>query len=301
MRYQFAKALEKISLKDKKTVFMTGDLGFNLFEPLEKILGDRFIDAGVAEHNMVTVAAGMAYSGLKPWIYSIASFITIKVLEELRNDVCFPNLNVKVVGLGGGYDYAIAGPTHHVLQDIAVMLTLPNMKIYTPGFVEDVEAIVNKMNRETGPSYLRLTKAEGVKIKITPYAPVRRILRGNKLTLIVLGSMVNRVVPAISDLKVGIIDLWLVSELPFGISKDLAESIIKTQTVCVIEEHLATGGLGHYFNHLMIEKGINFKKFIHLYAKGYKSHLYGSRDFYLKENRLDKESIKKEILNILND
>src|SRR5258708_5014050 len=118
MRYAFAKIIEKIAQKDKKVVFMTGDLGYHAFEKLKAVMGNRFINAGVAEHNMVTAAAGMAYAGLKPWIYSIAPFVTVKVLEEIRNDVYLPNYNVKIVGLGGGYDYGIAGPTHHALSDV---------------------------------------------------------------------------------------------------------------------------------------------------------------------------------------
>src|SRR3990167_8515564 len=118
MRYKFADNLLKIAKKDKKIVLMTGDLGAHLFEPLREELGDRFINAGVAEHNMVTAAAGMAYAGLKPWIYSIAPFVTVKVLEEIRNDICLPNYNVKIIGLGGGYDYGIAGPTHHAINEI---------------------------------------------------------------------------------------------------------------------------------------------------------------------------------------
>src|SRR3989338_3456217 len=141
MRYLFGKYFQNIAEKDKKSIFMTGDLGFNAFEPLQEAIGARFINAGVAEHNMVTAAAGLAYAGFKPWIYSIAPFVSIKVLEEIRNDVSIPNNNVKIVGLGGGYDYAIAGPTHHILQDVSMILSLQNFKVYAPGFSEGIEEI----------------------------------------------------------------------------------------------------------------------------------------------------------------
>src|SRR3989338_8709678 len=201
MRYKFAEIFEQIAKKDKKTVFMTGDLGFHAFERLRDKLGDRFINAGVAEHNMVTAAAGMAYVGLKPWIYSIAPFVTIKVLEEIRNDICLPNYNVKIIGLGGGYDYGIAGPTHHAINDVGIMMTLPNMRIYAPGSAEDLEEIIKKMHEEKGPAYLRLTKAEKLDVETTKYAPVRRVLEGNKLVAVVFGSIINRVLPAIQSFK----------------------------------------------------------------------------------------------------
>lgn len=300
MRYKFADVLEQIAKKDKKTVFMTGDLGFHAFEKLREELGDRFINAGVAEHNMVTAAAGMSYTGLKPWIYSIAPFVTIKVLEEIRNDICLPNYNVKIVGLGGGYDYGIAGPTHHAINDVGIMMALPNMKVYTPGFAEDLETIIEKINEEKGPAYLRLTKAEKLDVKASKYAPVRKILEGNKLVVIVLGSIINRVLPAIASLqKKNVVDLWLVSEFPFQLNRELKSSLKELQTVLVIEEHVKTGGLGQYFSHLLLENKITLKRFRHLYAKGYISHRYGSRDFYLKENRLDKESITKTIESLI--
>ncbi len=293
MRYKFAEIIKKIAKKDKRVVFMTGDLGFHAFESLRDSIGERFINAGVAEHNMITAAAGMAYAGLKPWVYSIAPFVTIKVLEEVRNDICLPNFNVKIVGLGGGYDYGIAGPTHHALNDVAIMMTLPNMKVYTPGFAEDLEQIVGKMYAEKGPAYLRLTKAEKMPVKISKYAQVRRIVKGDKATVVVLGSIINRLLPAEG------LDVWLVSEIPFTLSRELTESIKKTKNVVVVEEHGEMGGLGHYFHHMLFANKVPVKKFLHLHAKGYMSHKSGSRDFYLKENKLDAKSVTQTIRSLI--
>lgn len=325
MRFKFAEIIEQVAKKDKKVVFMTGDLGFHAFEKLRDHLGERFINAGVAEHNMVTAAAGMAYGGLKPWIYSIAPFVTIKVLEEIRNDICLPNFNVKIVGLGGGYDYGIAGPTHHALNDVAIMIGLPRMKIYTPGFAEDLEKIIDIIHEEKGPGYLRLSKDEKIDVPIPRYAPVRRIIKGEKIVVVVLGSIINRVFPAVLNLSnkssiiysssgveknksknssrqartINPVDLWLVSEFPLNIPKELFESIKKTCVVCIVEEHVQTGGLGHHFNQILNENKISYKHFIHLYAKSYISHRYGSRDFYLKESGLDRESIAKKIESLI--
>jgi len=300
MRYLFADTLLNIAKKDKKIVLMTGDLGFNLFERLQEKLGNRFINAGVAEHNMVTAAAGMAYAGFKPWIYSIAPFVTIKVLEEIKNDVVIPHLDVKIIGLGGGYDYAIAGPTHHSLGDVGSLLTIPGMKVYAPGFSEDVSFIVKKMHQEKRPSYLRLTKAKKSEVKVSKYLPFRRILAGNKITVVALGSIINEMVAAILELKnKKAIDLWLVSELPCEIPKNFIISLNKTKKVILIEEHFKTGGMGQYLGSILPEKNIKVDKFIHLYSKGYISKRYGSRDFYLKETGLDKDSIAKTIKKLL--
>lgn len=297
MRYIFAKRFLQLALKDKKLIFMTGDLGFNAFESLKSSLGERFINAGVAEHNMITAAAGLSYTGFAPWVYSIAPFVSIKVLEEIRNDICFAKRNVKIVALGGGYDYAIAGPTHHALEDVAAILTLPNIKVYIPGFSEDVIPIINKIYRDIGPSYLRLTKAVKIDLEPPTYQSCRRILAGNRVTVIVLGSIIAKVVEACKNLKG--VDLWLVTELPLEVNKELFNSIIKTKRVCVIEEHVASGGLGQILGHLIGTNKIGLKNFIHLYAKGHLSGKYGSREFYLKETGLDSKSIAKTLQIIL--
>ncbi|OGK16193.1 hypothetical protein A2774_04940 [Candidatus Roizmanbacteria bacterium RIFCSPHIGHO2_01_FULL_39_12c] len=300
MRYTFAKTLLELAKKDKRIVLMTGDLGAHLFEPLREVLKERFINTGVAEHNMVTAAAGLAYAGLKPWIYSIAPFVTIKVLEEIRNDVSIPNNNVKIVGLGGGYDYAIAGPTHHILQDVSMILSLQNFKVYAPGFSEGIEEIMKKMNREKNPSYLRLAKAEKTDFKIAGFVPVRRLVKGTGLTVIVLGSMINRVMPAYSELTIsGAVDLWLVTEMPFEFPKELVVSIEKTKKLVVIEEHVKIGALGSYIADFLLQRRIELKKYAHLYAKGYISYRYGSRDFYLKESGLDRNTIKKTLKKLI--
>src|SRR3989344_524664 len=200
MRYPFAETLLRIGRRDKKVILMTGDLGFNLFEPLQKELGPRFINAGVAEHNMISAAAGLAYAGFQPWVYSIAPFVTIKVLEEIRNDVCIGKRDVKVIGLGGGFDYAIAGATHHMLNDIALMGSLPDMHIFTPGFPEDVAFVVSAMHILQGPAYLRLTKAEKVNLPYVSYKPCRNILKGERVTVIVLGSVIGKVAPSLNRL-----------------------------------------------------------------------------------------------------
>lgn len=300
MRKIFADAVQTIAKKDKNIVFLTGDLGFNAFENLQKTLKNRFINAGIAEHNMATLSAGLAYAGLKPWIYSIAPFVTIKVLEEIRNDICFNNANVKIVGLGGGFDYGTAGPTHHALQDVAAILSLPNIKVYAPGFQEDVELIVKKTYEKHEPAYIRLTKAYVSEVSIPAYAPCRNIIKGNNITVIALGSILHKAIEVIQHSSFSnTIDLWLVTELPFSLPEPFIHSTRQTNNVCVIEEHVENGGLGQYISKSLLEQSVPVKKFTHLFAKGYISKTYGDRDFYLKENGLDTEGIGATLKKLL--
>src|SRR5438552_2683054 len=121
MRNSFFKALYELARKDDKIIFLTGDLGYKIYDPFAKAYPDRFINAGCAEQNMVGMAAGLALEGFKPFIYSITPFATLRCFEQIRNDVVHNNLNVKIVGVGGGYAYGFNGATHHATEDVAVL------------------------------------------------------------------------------------------------------------------------------------------------------------------------------------
>ncbi|HEY2624024.1 MAG TPA: hypothetical protein VGI53_11290, partial [Dyella sp.] len=118
-------------------------------EALQSALGDRFVNAGVAEQNMISVAAAMARQGLDVWAYSIAPFCYARPFEQIRNDIAFHHLPVRLIGNGGGYGYGVMGPTHHAIEDYGVLLTLPNMRVYVPVFDEDVTAVIDKAGKDT--------------------------------------------------------------------------------------------------------------------------------------------------------
>src|SRR4051812_38517609 len=175
MRVEFVEAIEPVLARDAEAVFITGDLGFNALEGLVAKYGKRFINAGVAEQNMIGAAAGMALTGLRPWVYSIAPFATYRCLEQIRNDVCLHRLPVRIAGNGGGYTYGIMGGTHHALEDLAVLRPLPNMELFFPCANDHVAVAVAEMAGLTGPAYIRLA--------ISPYTTDRRPLAENARTL----------------------------------------------------------------------------------------------------------------------
>ena len=141
MRVQFCEAMVRRSVKPE-VIFLTGDLGFMALEPLQEAMGERFINAGVAEQNMISVSAALARQGLEVWAYSIAPFCYARPFEQIRNDISFHNLPVNLVGNGGGYAYGVMGPTHHAIEDYGVLLCLPGMSVYVPVFDEDLPAVV---------------------------------------------------------------------------------------------------------------------------------------------------------------
>ena len=144
MRNVFCQALVEAASRPD-FVFLTGDLGYKALEPLRDAMGSRFINAGVAEQNMVSVAAGLARSGLRPWVYSIAPFVYARPFEQIRNDVCLHKLPVVLVGNGGGYGYGVMGATHHALEDYGALLCLPHIRAYVPAFDADVRAMTSEL------------------------------------------------------------------------------------------------------------------------------------------------------------
>jgi transketolase len=275
-------------------VFLTGDLGFKALEPLREAMGQRFINAGVAEQNMVSVAAGLARSGLRPWTYSIAPFLYARPFEQIRNDICLHDLPVILVGNGGGYGYGVMGSSHHALEDYGALLTLPHMRAFVPAFDEDLAAIVPLLMECAGPAYLRLGLSEAPRgMEIPPYAPWRKLLDGNGPVMACVGPLIGGLLEGCAALPTQLRpELWLVSELPLQEIPDaFLDGLRRIRSLVVVEEHSAHGGFGQMLTYLLTCIGQQLDKFSHRHAVGYVSGLYGSQRFHRKECGLDPASI----------
>jgi transketolase len=159
MRTAFIKALTDLAETDNRIWLVTGDLGFSVLEEFASRFPDRYLNVGVAEQNMTGVAAGLAMSGKIVFTYSIANFPTLRCLEQVRNDVCYHNANVKIVAVGGGLAYGAQGYTHHAIEDLAILRALPNIRVIAPGDPAETRAAVMAIVNTPGPCYLRLGKA----------------------------------------------------------------------------------------------------------------------------------------------
>lgn len=279
-------------------VFLTGDLGFMALEPLRDALGPRFINAGVAEQNMVAVAAGLAKTGLRPWVYSIAPFLYARPFEQIRNDVCLHDLPVVLAGNGGGYGYGVMGGTHHALGDYGALLTLPNLRVFIPAFDEDVTVIVERLFVEPHPAYLRLGFSEKPEsLGLPPYAPWRRLLPGEGPCLLVAGPLVGSIVGAAMNLSPSWRpSIWVLSELPLPTPPpEFLADVRRTDSLMVVEEHVAAGGVGAMLALELAKRGRMPGRFWHRPALGYVSGRYGSQKFHRRESGLDPEAVLAEL------
>ncbi|GHB81371.1 transketolase family protein [Persicitalea jodogahamensis] len=302
MRVEFSQSIEKLAAEDESIVFITGDLGYNAFENLRETLGKRFINAGVAEQNMVGVAAGMAYKGYKVFCYSIAPFIVYRCLEQFRNDVCFHNLPVFLVANGGGYGYGIMGSSHHTLEDLACLSGLQNVTSYVPAFSDEIDTIVKNISSTARPAYLRLGAG-----KLTPENShqsgsfnIVHHSEGAETAVVTLGPITNNALMAVTgneDLSRHVTVL-AANTFPLTMPEDVRKILHNCSQIVIAEEHVSTGGLAQQLSVQLLENGIRPETFVSLRAEGYPDHKYGSQQFHQKNAHLDAESIETVLLNL---
>jgi transketolase len=301
MRIEFANAIINSHTIVPNQVFITGDLGFMALEDVKTIFGTHFINAGIAEQNMITMAAAMAYEGFIPWVYSISPFVTLRPFEQIRNDVCQHNLPVKIVGNGGGYGYGIMGATHHNLEDIGIMRILPNMKVYVPFLSTDVEECVKIMLVDNAPNYLRLNIAAKLNFKIESFRTWRKIKPGGKAIVIGTGPVVGN----LFDLDKNILDnleIWIVSVFPIlSLPDELTDSLQSRRIVITMEEHSGQCGLYETLAALLLSNNCDRIAYHGLFANGYPSGKYGNQKWHQAENNLEGEGLKNKLLEILID
>ena len=236
MRAEFAQAMLALFGARRDLVFITGDLGYMALEDVAKAYGESFINAGVAEQNAVSLAAGLARVGQLPWVYSSAPFVVLRPYEQIRNDVCLHRLPVKLVGNAGGYGHGIMGATHHALEDLGAMRVLPNLRIYVPLTAADVDEVVRMMAEDPLPNYLRLNSPAQLPEEIPAFAPWRRIKRGRRCVVVGVGPVLGNLYEIGDQDLLDDMEIWSVGVLPIDdMPADLATSIREKRRVVTIE------------------------------------------------------------------
>ena len=301
MRTAFVQTVNKLAQKDRNLWLLTGDLGFSVLEGFMKNFPKQYLNMGVAEQNMIGVAAGLALSGKTVFVYSIIPFVTLRPYEQIRNDICMQNANVKLVGVGEGFSYSQLGPTHHSIEDIAAMRSLPNMIVVCPGDPWEAEKATQAISKIKKPAYLRLGKKGEPRLhkKDAKFSIGKGILmeEGADLTILATGSMLENAVVVWKNLqKRGLAGRLISMHTIKPMDKELViESAKKTRAIFTIEEHSVIGGLGAAVSQVISENGI--KCVFHSFGITDKfTKLAGSQDYLRKINGLSSEEITGVIL-----
>jgi transketolase len=261
MRTEFIAQLTRRAKKDKRIFLVVGDLGYNVVDEFQRALPGQFLNAGVAEQNMIGLSAGLALSGKIVFVYSIANFPTIRALEQVRNDVCYHNANVNIISVGAGFHYGPLGATHHATEDLAIMRALPNMTVLAPGDPMEAQAFVDAMIARKGPCYIRLGIAPQIHKKIPNFSigKALTIKQGKDIALIATGGMLTHALEASQMLaKKGmharVISMHTVKPLDDSTIKKAAK---ETRGLITIEEHTIIGGLGSAVAESLADQGLS--------------------------------------------
>ena len=251
MRDAFFQELAHVYREDARVMFITGDLGYKLFDPLREIDPERTINFGIREAAMVGFAAGLAKTGMLPFVYSIVPFMTLRCLEQIKIDVCYNRSRVILVGVGGGFSYGANGPTHYGIDDLGVLSCLPGLRLWTPADPSEVRACVRAAVSLDGPAYLRLGRNNEPNLhapdKDLPIVDAPVLVRdGSSGTIISCGVILHEVLAAADSLSSKGLPARVV-HLPM--LRPFAHSAVKGhladgRPVLVVEEHVAPGGLG---------------------------------------------------------
>lgn len=292
MRNAFAKAVLAHCNHDD-WLFLTGDLGFMALEEVQSAFGNRFINTGVAEQNMIGVAAGLARESLRVIVYSIAPFCYARPFEQIRNDLCLGDLPVCLVGNGGGYAYGHMGPTHHALEDCAAMNAL-GVRVLVPAFDDDLATLLGHLD---APTYLRLGyDARPAGQRVPGYSSWREVLSGNRGAIAALGPLAGIAWQALVDLPAhSRPSVWAVCEFSNAAIPSRFLDQITGQPLYVLEEHVAQGGLGMNLALTLAARGLAPKHFVHRPALGYPTGRFGSQAFHRAQCGLDAPSIRSMV------
>jgi len=249
MRTAFINQLIAEAEQNDRIFLLVGDLGFSVVEPFAERFPNQYLNVGIAEQNMAGMAAGLAMEGYCVYIYSIGNFPTLRCMEQIRYDICYHNLNVKIVAVGGGYSYAALGASHHATEEYGMLRTIPNLTICAPGDPEETRQLTAFSARYNGPVYLRLGKAgeplvyEKGSVPDMERGQVLNPVKGERVAVLSTGSVLKYAVDFVQSNQLN------ASVYSFPFIKPIADNQLidilqKYDKLITIEEHQLMGGFG---------------------------------------------------------
>jgi transketolase len=262
MRSAVVGAVLELAERDRRVVFLTGDLGYSVLEPIAERLGGRFINVGVAEQNMMGVATGLAETGLVPFVYSIGTFASMRPYEFMRNGPLLHSLPVRIVGVGAGFDYGHNGVTHYALEDVAIMRAQPGLTVIAPADPPQAVAAVHASPGIDGPIYFRIGKANAAIPELGGCFELGRLAligAGRDVAIVALGSIASEALKARELLERQSIHatVAVVASVQPPPTDDLVELLEDVPLAVTVEAHYRTGGLGSLVAEVIADHGLS--------------------------------------------
>lgn len=305
MRDTFIARLLQHALTDPRIMLITGDLGFKVFDEFRAKRPAQFLNAGVAEQNMTAIAAGMALEGRIVFTYSIANFSTLRCLEQIRNDACYHGAAVKVVSIGGGFSYGSLGISHHATEDLAILRSLPDITVFSPGDLWEAAEATSACIATPGTCYLRLDKAAGkpTQREGDSFVPgrMRTIRGGSDACVVVTGGILEEAQAAADTLATEGISVRILSAhtiRPLD-SEALVEAARSCAAMLTLEEHTLHGGLGGAVAEVLLDHGVMPRRFRRLGLAGTFSSIVGSQVYLRGRYGLDARAVAEAVRSTL--
>lgn len=306
MRDAFVRALTEIARADRDVMLLTGDLGFGVLTKFAEELPRQYLNVGVAEQNMAGVATGLALEGKTVFTYSIGNFPTLRCLEQVRNDICYHNANVKIVSIGGGFCYGPLGISHHATEDLAIMRALPNLVIVAPGDITETALATKAIYEHQGPCYLRLGR--GGEPTVHQKDPVYEIgkaipvfAEGDVALLstggILKNSVESRRILENTGIRSAVYSMHSLNPLDRQIIEQLSHS---SRLIATVEEHSVVGGLGGAVAEILAELPSPRAPLVRVgLTEGFSCEV-GDQEYLREVYGLSPEAIAKRIRNAMN-
>ncbi|MFA6016658.1 MAG: transketolase C-terminal domain-containing protein [Patescibacteria group bacterium] len=297
MKQAFIETLTKLIEKDDKIIVVTADMGFSVFEDIKKRFPKRFFNTGITEQASMSFVAGLAMSGFKVYFYAQAPFISMRCLEQVRLDIAYHNLDVKLIGSNSGFSLNQYGVSHYGLEDIAIIKTLPGVTIFAPADSVEMTAAMNESYRLKSPVYIRMTKTGNQTIhnkKININNPIL-IDKGKDGLLLVSGGLLKRAKEISLNLKKLKIFIGLYScPLVKPVSPQLVALLKENKNIFTLEEHTVIGGFGSTIANLILDNNLKIELTKFALRDKY-LHISGTMDYLLDQSGLSVKEVVETI------
>lgn len=299
MRKQFAKTMFELGVDERLLIFI-GDISHYLLRDFEEKYPQRFYNMGVAEQAMMSMAAGLAIGGFTPVVHSIAPFVTERCFEQIKDDICYQKLGVKIVSVGSCFDYASLGCTHHCYDDIAILRSLPNMQVIYPSAPHEFDALFRETFTNGSPTYFRLP-ARTHNLETHPrFGEAEKLKSGNDVTMIAIGPQIQNAYDAASALlqdgiTCDLIYLSTIKPISEASQKVIRESLSRTGALVTAEEHSIIGGVADAI--AAIGRGITYRE-ERLGVRDKFLTNYGTYEEHCEANNLTKSGIMEAVYKI---
>lgn len=298
MRNHIVDSISALAKFDERIVMVTADLGYGVLETFEHKFPERFVNCGIAEQNMAAVSAGLAMEGDIVFMYSIGNFPTLRCLEQIRNDICYHNANVKILAVGGGFSYGSLGMTHHATEDLSIMRTLPNMRVYAPADPIEADLVLKEVYQNDGPCYVRLARGgdpvQDTKciISMPVVATEVDVAILSTGTIYAEGKYAQEQLGK-RGLKVSLYSFPQVKPLDDRVLKEIAKN---AKLIVTVEENQISGGFGGAVVEILADK--IHPPVLRIGLNDTYTSVVGDQMFLRRYYKMDGESITERILQI---